>query len=175
MPTRSALVVLDAQANMFDPPDPVSEAGPLLGRLTDLVARARAAGAPVVFVRHSGRRGSPSEPGTPGWALHSSFEPRETEPVLDKTTSDAFASTSLDNRLRALGVAEIVLVGCLSEHCIRDTALGALARSYAVTLVADGHGTCDTERRSARELSAAVNEEFRGRVSLVRAVEVSFP
>src|SRR5262245_25805188 len=92
-----ALVLIDLQKNMLDPENPVAGAEALSGRLQDLLGRARAARAPVVFVRNCGGDGDPDVKGTPGWELHSGFAPGKTEPVLDKTTCDTFASTDLDS------------------------------------------------------------------------------
>lgn len=52
---------------------------------------------------------------------------------------------------------------------MRETALGALARGLGVTLVADAHSTYDSGDRTAAEISAAVNAELEGRVTLVNA------
>ena len=57
----TALLLIDAQVNMFDPANPVAGADALLSRLGQLLARARAAGAPVVFVRNCGGEADPDE------------------------------------------------------------------------------------------------------------------
>ena len=169
----SALVVIDVQVNMFGPA-PVNAAEELLERLVALVKRARAAQAPVVFVRNCGAPGDPDERGCPGWELHPSLQAATGELVLDKTTGDTFASTSLDNELKARGVTRVVLAGLQSEFCVRETVQGALARGYGVTLVTDGHGTYDTKGRPARQTIAEVNAEFENRVKLTTAREVRF-
>ncbi len=175
MKTRTALVLIDTQVSMFDPASPVSGAEELLMRLTDLVSRSRAAQVPVVFVRNCGGPGDPDVKGSAGWELHPALQHvAGGEMVVDKTTCDAFASTPLDDNLKALGVTDLILAGLQSEYCIRETTLGALSCEYAVTLVSDGHSTYDSEGQIAHERSAAVNTELRGQVKLVCAQEVSF-
>lgn len=49
-----AFLIIDAQVNMFDPAHAVHGAAAVLSRLEALVAGARAAGRPVVFVRNCG-------------------------------------------------------------------------------------------------------------------------
>jgi nicotinamidase-related amidase len=173
-PAPSALLLVDVQVNMFDPASPVAGAPALLDRLRGLLARARAAGAPVFFVRNTGGAGDPDVPGTPGWELHPALAPAAGEAVLDKTTCDTFASTDLGSRLAAIGVARLVIAGLQSEWCIRETSLGALANGCTVTLVADGHSTYDGRTRTAAEATAAVNAELASRVTLLRADAIAF-
>jgi nicotinamidase-related amidase len=169
-----ALMVIDAQVNMFDPAHAVHDATAVLGRLQALVAGARAAGRPVVFVRNCGNIGDPDVPGTPGWQLQPSLEPAPGEPVFDKTTCDTFASTALHAELAARGVTAVVIAGMQSDWCIRETTLGALQCGLSVTLVSDGHSTYDGRTRSAEAIVDSVNVELSDRVSLVRAADVSW-
>jgi nicotinamidase-related amidase len=164
---ESALLIIDAQVDMFHPANPVRAADALLARLADLVQRSRRARIPVLFVRNSGRPGDPDEPGTPGWEIHPSLAPAEGEPVYDKSTGDAFAGTRLDQDLRASGVRQVVIAGLQSEYCIRDTVLGALAHGYQVTLLSDGHSTYDDDGRTAAQISADVNRELAGRATVM--------
>lgn len=174
MPTKQALLVIDVQANMFDPANPVAGADALLARLASLVARARAADVPVVFVRNCGGPQDPDQRGTPGWELHAILVPAPGELVLDKTTCDTFASTPLGDELAARGVGEVAIAGLQSEFCIRETSLGALARGLRVTLVADAHSTFPGGGRTAADVSAEVNAELGDRATLVAADAVRF-
>jgi nicotinamidase-related amidase len=135
----SVLLVVDVQADMLLPPEPVPDAGTVGPAIERVLDRARAAGARVVHIRNTGGPGDPDEPGTPGWELI--HRPRDGEPVLDKTTADAFASTDLADRIPP-GTG-VVLIGMQSEFCVRDTALGALGHGYRVTLVRGAHATYD--------------------------------
>jgi nicotinamidase-related amidase len=174
MSPKTALLLIDVQANMFDPAHEVAGSGPLLERLRGLLERARDAGAPVVFVRNAGGEGDPDVPGTPGWEIHSELEPADGELVLDKTTCDTFETTHLDDELEARGITRVVIAGLQSDYCIRETTLGALELGYDVTLASDGHSTYDGKGRKARAITAAVNEELGARVTQVPADEISF-
>jgi nicotinamidase-related amidase len=57
--------------------------------IAGLLARARAAGVPVVHVRNTGGAGDPDEPGTDGWQLV--HAPDAGESIVDKPKCDAFA------------------------------------------------------------------------------------
>jgi len=168
----TALVVIDAQVNMFDPSNPVRFAEGLLDRLIKLVAEAHADHIPVVFIRNCGGQGDPDAPGTPGWELHPSLQPADGDLVLDKTTCDTFASTALGEELEVHGVTRIVIAGLQSDYCIRKTTQGALSRGLQVTLVSDGHSTYDGGGRTAADIIAAVNKEFENRADLVTAEKV---
>lgn len=174
MTARTALLVIDAQVNMFDPAFPAHDAPVLLARLADLVTRAHAAGVPVVLVRNNGGPQDPDAPGSPGWALHPALGAGADDVVLDKTTPDTFASTALADTLQARGVSHVVVSGLQSDFCVRATTQGAIERGYAVTLVSDGHGTFDGGGLTAGQISAAVNAEFADCVRLVTASEVRF-
>lgn len=174
MPPRTALVIVDVQVNQFEGPFAVHEGDVLLRRVANLVARARAAGAPVVFVRNCGTAPDPDVPGTPGWELHPSLVPAPGEPVLDKTTFDTFASTSLEAELKARDVHAVAIAGLQSNYCIRATTNGALDRGFAVTLIANAHSTVAEGDMPAPAVSAAINEELAGRVRLALAEDFGF-
>jgi nicotinamidase-related amidase len=170
----TALLVIDVQANMFDPSHSVHDADALRERLQDLVDRARQAGAAVVFVRNCGGPQDPDVKGTPGWELASFLTPRLGEVLLDKTTCDTFATTPLGEELAARGVTRVVIAGLQSDWCIRETTLGALSRGLDVTLVADAHSTYDGKERTASKISAEVNDELGERARLVPSKELRF-
>lgn len=135
----SVLLVVDVQADMLLPPEAVPDAATVGPAIEQVLDQARAAGASVVHIRNTGGPGDPDEPGTPGWELVN--QPADGEPVLDKTTGDAFASTDLADRLPQ--DAGVVLIGMQSEFCVRSTALGALDHGHQVTLVHGAHATYD--------------------------------
>ena len=170
--TPTALVLIDAQVNMFDPASAAHDAGALLDRLADLLVRSRAAHMPVFFVRNSGVAGQPDSPGTPGWEIHPMLQPVAGEVVVDKTAPDAFQGTVLGDELEARGVRTLVVAGLQSEHCVRATVLGALARGKAVTLVSDGHSTYDGKTQSGAAIRDAINAELSDRVRSMRADQV---
>jgi nicotinamidase-related amidase len=124
--SKSALLLIDVQANMFDSAAPVAGSARLLERLQGLLGRARGVGVPVFLVRNSGGAGDPDEPGTPGWELHAGLRPDGGDVVLDKTTCKTSASTPLAAELDARDVTRVVISGLQSEYCIRETVLGAL-------------------------------------------------
>lgn len=152
------LLLVDVQKNMLLPPEPVPDAEAVRPVLDDLLARARSAGAPVVFIRNSGGAGEPDEPYTPGWELVHDVRPGEH--VVDKPTPDSFEGTPLAGLLPPL--APLVIAGMQSEYCVRATALRAIEEGHPVTVVRGAHATYDddvpaaqTSHRVELELAAA--------------------
>jgi nicotinamidase-related amidase len=54
MSNHTALLVIDVQVCNFEESDPVYGGSDLLSKIGGLIARARAAGVPVVYVQHRG-------------------------------------------------------------------------------------------------------------------------
>jgi nicotinamidase-related amidase len=108
---RTAILILDAQVNMFDEAQPVYEATDLLVCINSLVARARAAHIPILYVQNNGSAGDPYEHGTPGWEIHPAIAPLEGNIVIQKHTPDAFHETYLQRELDVGGIKRLVLLG----------------------------------------------------------------
>lgn len=77
--------------------------------------------------------------GTPGAQVIAELEPLpgELELISPKRSYGAFDGTDLDERLRGLGVDEVVLAGQHTHICVRHSAYGALIRGYAIAVPRD--------------------------------------
>lgn len=133
--SRTALLIVDAQAGVLSD---ALDAQAVVARLAALVARARAEGAPVLWVQHDDDE---LVHGTPAWAFAPPLAPAAGETLVRKHFNSSFEGTSLDAELARLGIARLVLGGAASNWCIRATAYGALDRGYDLVLVKDGHTT----------------------------------
>jgi nicotinamidase-related amidase len=141
-PNPSALLIIDAQVGLLDAEDPDCRAA--LERIATLADRARAASAPVIYMRHDGGPQHPLNPATPGWPISPLVAPHPSELVLRKTASDSFYETPLQRELEARGVRRLVVAGAVTEFCVDTTCRRAASLGYDVTLVADAHETGDT-------------------------------
>ena len=103
-----------------------------------VVAKARAAGVPVVWVRHADEE---LVPGSPEWEIDPSLRPGADEPRIEKKFNSSFEETGLENLLAGLGATRIVLMGAVTNFCIRSTAYAAVERGYDLALVGDAHTT----------------------------------
>jgi nicotinamidase-related amidase len=140
---QSALLVVDVQNDVVGTAWHRDE---VVGKIGDLVQRARAAGTPVVWVQHNAQE---MPIGSPGWQIVDDLAPADGEPRIDKQFGDSFADTELESVFAAQQVAHVVLCGAQTDACITATMYGAVHRGYDVTLVEDAHTTGDTQFRDA--------------------------
>jgi len=135
---RTALLITDVQNALVEAAHRKEET---LERIQALLARARGAGAPVVYLQHDHRSYEPLKPGSPGWRIHESAAPLAGDLVLRKRSSDSFHETELGSELRARGVERLVITGMASEYCVDSTSRSALSHGFDVTLAEDAHTT----------------------------------
>lgn len=119
--SQSALLVVDVQDSFTLGPRWATRGTPgFETNLSRLLDAYRTAGLPVVFILHTD-----GDDGFQPWSPH--FRPmdflrrREGEPLLVKTTRNAFTSTNLRERLEALGVRRLVVTGITTEQCCETT------------------------------------------------------
>jgi nicotinamidase-related amidase len=167
--------VIDVQNGMFAEDDPVYQGTELLATIGDLLAKARAAETPVIYIQHNGGPGHPLEPGSAGWPIHAVIAPAAGEPVITKATPDAFHETALQAELEARGIVKLVVAGIQTEICVDTTCRRAASLGYQTTLVRDGHSTWDSRTLSAIQIIAHHNDTLKGWfVTLKPAGEIAF-
>jgi nicotinamidase-related amidase len=168
-----ALLVIDMQ-NAVDHPswgarnNPGAEAN-----IQRLLAAWRAAGAPVVHVRHLSRNpDSTFRPGTPGVDWKSGFQPWPGEPVIEKSVPGAFTGSGLEALLRGRGIRALVITGVATSNSVEATARVAGDLGFATIVVADAtftfakadfHGT----PRSADDVHAMSLANLQGEYATV--------
>lgn len=137
---RSALLIIDMQNALVSGAH--DEAG-IVARIAHVLARARSARLPVIFVQHSHSSFEPLMKHQPGWAIHRALEPLEGETIIEKTASDAFYGTPLRAKLQELDVSTLLICGMQTEYCVDTTCRSALSRGFDVVLLSDCHTTGD--------------------------------
>jgi len=139
--SECALVVIDAQHEYVDGALALPAVKPALAEIGALLARARALRLPVIHVVHAGNK--LFEPGSPGAAVAAVADPAPGEPVLTKKLPNAFASTDLADRLRAMKRGTIVIVGFMTHMCVEATARAAIDLGFKAAVVAAATATRD--------------------------------
>lgn len=170
---NTALLIIDAQVDMFEP-NPVYGSEQVLTTLESVLAQARQANLPVIFVQHNEAPGEPLEPETSGWYIHPALAPADGERVVQKTTPNSFYQTLLQQKLDELGSTHLIIAGMQTECCIDTTTRAAKSLGYDVTLVADGHSTFDSEVLTAVQIIAHHNDILTSFADVVPARELSF-
>lgn len=135
--TQTALLVVDVQNGVVAG---AARRDDVVATISDLVGRARAASAPVVWVQHSA---DDLPQGSEPWAIVPELAPADDEAVVHKRHGDSFEATDLEEVLAEKHVGRLVVVGAQSDACIRSTIHGGFVRGYDVTLVGDAHTTED--------------------------------
>ena len=182
MSKDTALLVIDVQSGVVDWSQPTSEGSDeVLARINDLLAKARAAGNPIIYVQHDGQEeGHPLSPGLPGWKIHPAIAPADGEMVIHKNACDSFFETPLQSELDALGIKHLVVAGCQTQYCVDTTCRSAVALGFDVTLAKDAHTTTDTETLKATQIIAHHNETLneldagRHMIRVIDSSEIAF-
>ena len=137
--SKGVLVVVDVQVGVMKD---AWNAAQVVTNVSHAVDRARAAGAPVIWVQHSDKE---LVYGSPEWQWVPELSPAAGEPRIHKRFESSFEETALEPELARLGATHIALAGAATNWCIRATAYGALDRGYDLTLIKDAHTTRSTE------------------------------
>ncbi|MGI2326915.1 cysteine hydrolase family protein [Planococcus sp. YIM B11945] len=168
---KTALLVIDAQNEMFAESNPVFQHDKLLENLQSLIEKARSADVAVYFVQHND---GGLVKGTHDWEIPSVIQPKEGEPIIQKWTPDAFHETALHDQLKAAGINQLVLVGNQTEYCVDMTCRRAFSLGYNVTLAKDAHGTWDSEPLSAKQIIDHHNGVLRTFAAIKETKEIQF-
>jgi nicotinamidase-related amidase len=170
-----ALVIVDMLSDFVDGALANPRAQQIIEPIQRLLAHARSNGWVVVF---SNDAHEPSDPELKVWGPHAMAgdpgaqviaelrpEPGEHELVSPKRAYGAFDGTGLDERLRALGVDEVVVVGQHTHICVRHTSYGALIRGYEIAVPRDA--VCAFEGVSEEEALDYLHSVYGARITTV--------
>src|SRR5436189_3159613 len=94
------LLIIDAQREYTDGLLPLPGVASAVEALAGLLEKARAAGAPIVHVRHQSK-GKAFNPASTGYEIVKPLAPRSGEVIVDKGLPNAFAGTELAKHLAA--------------------------------------------------------------------------
>jgi nicotinamidase-related amidase len=180
-PARTALLAMDLQTEVVAR---LGERGaPLLERAARVIAAARQARLPVIYVVVGFRPGypelSPSSPlyelvaktgrlglGTPGAEIAAAVRPEEGDVVVVKRRVSAFAGTDLEVILRAKGIDTLVLLGIATGGVILSTVRHGADADYRLVVVKDCCADADeevhrvlTEKVLARQATVVAADE----------------
>ena len=140
---NTALVVIDVQNDVVGG---AYNRDAVIENINTLVAKARSADAPVIWVQHSDDD-LPRD--SDGWQYVPELVRAAAEPLVHKSYGDSFEDTDLEAILGERGIGRLVVAGAQTDACVRSTIHGAFARGYDVTLVADAHTTEDLSQYGA--------------------------
>jgi nicotinamidase-related amidase len=138
MTTPTALIIIDMQQGMRSPDLPPRNNPDAEDNIARLHAAWRAAGQPVVSVRHISR--SPASvfaPGQSGVEFQARFMPLAHEHVVEKNVPDAFINTGLERWLHARGIRRLVIAGVSTNNSVEASARTAGNLGFDTIVAAD--------------------------------------
>lgn len=170
-----ALVIIDMLDDFVRGALANPRAQAIIPPLQRLLAHARDEGWVVVFSNDAHEPGDAelkvwgehAMKGTAGATVIAELEPHpgERELVSPKRVYGAFDGTGLDERLRELGVDEVVLAGQHTHICVRHSAYGALIRGYEIAVPRDA--VCAFEGVSEEDALEYLRTVYAARITTV--------
>lgn len=140
---NTALIVIDVQNNVVKG---AHDRDGVVANIVGLVDKARAEGAPVIWVQHKSEN-LPMD--SEAWQYVPELKRDDSEPLIHKQYGDSFEATDLEDVLAKLKVGHLIVAGAQTDACIRSTLHGAIVRGYDATLVSDAHTTEDLSEYGA--------------------------
>jgi nicotinamidase-related amidase len=164
---KTALLVVDLQAGIVGSPLNPRFAN-LVDRACALLAAFRRHGLPVVLINVDGGAPGRTEQPRPtlgalpeGWTeFIPELDRQPTDIVVTKRTRGAFASTDLEQRLRTIGVTQVVVLGVATASGVEETARQAYEHGFNVTLAIDAmaDGRTDAHDHSISDVFPRLGE-----------------
>ncbi|WP_221356327.1 isochorismatase family protein [Streptomyces beigongshangae] len=146
-----ALIVIDVQESFrAHPLWPTISDPKIADRVGRLVRLARRAGDLVVWVLHcEPGSGDVFDPALGHVRIMEELTREEDEPLLHKTSHNAFTTTNLQQLLTGRGIGELTVCGIRTEQCVETTTRLAGDLGYRVTFVTDATATNPVPHRDA--------------------------
>ncbi|MEU0468868.1 cysteine hydrolase [Amycolatopsis thermoflava] len=200
-PARTAVLILDLQNEVIHENGAFGGSGAaahakqrnVVGNAARLAKAARAARAPVIHVHHQrsvgADNGADSKQNAPLWrdmaeadamgtgwgaAPHEGIEPLPGDTVVHKQRVSAFYGTSLDIKLRGLGVEKVLVSGALTNLSVESTIRYGADLGYEMVLVEDACSSFDdTWHRAAVDFAVTHLGEVATVDEIVAAFDVA--
>lgn len=170
-PKSSALIVVDVQNDFCHPEGAFAKKGvetkhmaAIAPALNRLIAGAKKAGAPVIYIKteHSRWTNSPAwlerstEKAGPPVCVRGTWgtdffkvQPKDDDYIVIKHRYSAFQDTDLDCILRSLDIKTLIMTGVATNVCVESTARHGLMKNYKIVFVSDCAGTATIEEHEA--------------------------
>jgi nicotinamidase-related amidase len=163
-PPRRALVVIDVQNEYFPGGSLPIEYPPVeqtLPNITRAMDAARAAGVPVVVVRHHAPPGAPLfQADAPQGQLHAEIGRRPHDHLITKTLPSAYTGTDLADWIERHRIGTLSLAGYMTHNCLAATAFEAMHRGLQVEFLADASGALPYANAAGRANAEEIHRVF---------------
>ena len=168
---KTGLLIIDMQVAMFSFPDNQPYLGEIVvSNIQQLIKAARENHVPVIFVQHNEEEGEFLRAGET-WQILPALTPMTGEPIIEKTESDAFFRTDLQQTLKELGISRLIITGMQSEFCVDATTRSADKHGYEPILVSDAHSTMDNNGQTSKSIVSRQNRNLGKDVAQLMSTE----
>lgn len=151
----SALVLIDCQMEYVTGAVPLPGVDAALAEAGRVLARARAADAPIIHIVHKGQAGGAFDLDGAGGQIASQVAQAGSETIIQKDLPNAFAGTTLHDKLQELDTKNLIFVGFMTHMCVSASVRAALDLGYRSTLVSAAAATRDLPTPSGGVIDAA--------------------
>lgn len=135
---KPALILVDIQQGLDDPWYGIRNNPDAEKHASELLQHWREHQWPIVHIQHlSTNPESPLFPGKPGVPHKPEVAPQGDEPVMQKNVNSGFIGTDLEPWLRGNGIADVVIAGLTTNHCVETTTRMAGNLGFNATLAHD--------------------------------------
>ncbi|AKJ98410.1 MULTISPECIES: cysteine hydrolase family protein [Pseudomonas] len=141
--SQATLIIIDAQKEYLAGPLALSGMDEAVANIKQLLGAARAAGRPIVHVRHLGTHGGLFDPQGERGEFIPGLEPQDDETIIGKLLPSAFHGTELKKRLEEFGPLDLIVCGFMSHSSVSTTVRAAKNLGFRCTLVEDACATRD--------------------------------
>src|SRR6478609_4780743 len=136
--SESVILIIDAQREYSAGRLPLTGIDRALHQTARLLARARAAGVPVIHIQQVSKSGRYLfDPQGPFVAFVPEATPVTGETVITKQLPNAFAGTALEATLQQTGRKYLIISGYMTHMCVSATARAAFDLGYKTTIIGD--------------------------------------
>lgn len=144
---HTALLVIDVQVGLIAGAHAEQQ---VLRAINRCIKGLRDLRSKVFFIQHCHSSYEPMIRGAAGWQLHPQLDQATGDVVLEKTASDAFYNTNLNEQLQSEGIEKLIVCGLQTEYCVDTTCRAAISLGYQTSLLQDGHTTGEAQLSAAQ-------------------------
>ena len=168
---KTGLLIIDMQVAMFSFLDNQPFQGEIVvSNIQKLIKAAREKDIPVIFIQHNEEEGEFLR-ASKTWQILPALAPITGEPIIEKTASDAFFRTDLEQKLKELGISRLIITGMQSEFCVDATTRSAKTHGYETILVSDAHSTMDNNGQTSKSIVTRQNKSLGQEIAELMSTE----
>jgi nicotinamidase-related amidase len=161
---RRALVVIDVQNEYFEGGGLPIEFPPIEDTLLNVAKAmdaARAAGTPVIVVRHHAPKGAPVfQADTHNGQLHPEIAKRPHDHLITKSFPSVFTGTDFADWLARHEIDTLSVAGYMTQNCDASTVFEAMHRGLNVEFLADASGALPYENAAGKVTAEEIHRVF---------------